>query len=64
MLKLFSHVFFNALHWYVTRTFNHHLNIMLPCFGSEFAQCMEFAKLRSIIGVRNATWTQTITQAK
>ncbi len=35
MLELFGHVLFNALHWNVTRAFNHHLHIVLPGFGSE-----------------------------
>ncbi len=37
MLELFSHVLFNALHWNVAWAFDHHLNVMLPCFGSELA---------------------------
>ena len=35
MLELFGHVLFNPLHRHVARTFNHHLNIVLPRFGCE-----------------------------
>ena len=64
MLELFSHIFFNALHRHMAWAFNHHLNVVLPGLGSKLTQGMQFTKLRCVIGISNATWPQSITQAK
>ena len=42
--------------------FNHHLHIVLPRFGGELAQGVQFAELRFIVGIGNAARAQAVAQ--
>src|SRR5262249_54920716 len=46
----------------MSRTLDHHLHIALPGFLREFAQGLEFCKLRFIAGVGDAAWPQTVAE--
>src|SRR5260370_30966622 len=61
MPQLLVHVLLDALHRYVTRAFNHHLYVMLPCFLREFAKCVQLRELCLVVGVVNRTRAKTIT---
>ena len=52
MLKLHLHVFFDELHRYVSGTFDHDLNVMLPRHLGELAQRFEFCELRFVVGIK------------
>ena len=43
--------------------FDHHLNVLRPCALRQFAQRIEFGKLRLVIGVVNAAGAQAVTKA-
>ncbi len=64
MLQLFGHVLLHPLQRHVAGAFNHHLNIVLPRFGGELAQGVQFAELRFIVGIGNAARAQAVAQRK
>jgi hypothetical protein len=45
-------------------TFDHNLNIILPCFPGQFAERFQFGKLGGITRVRETPRPQAITQRK
>ena len=64
VLQLFGHVLLYPLQRHMAGAFNHHLHIVLPCFGGQFAQCVQLAELRGIVGIGNAAGAQAVAQAE
>ena len=62
MLQLLIHILFDEVHWYMTRTFNNHLNIIFPRYLSQLTQRTQFRELGFIVGIGNRARTQTISQ--
>src|SRR5215470_12349423 len=48
----------------MARTFDHHLDVMLPCALCQLPESVQFAELRFIIGVIDGAGPKTITQAE
>ena len=64
MSKLFVHILPDALHRYVTGTFDHHLYVMLPSAFCQLSQGAQFGELGFIIGVINRAGAKTIAQTE
>src|SRR5260370_30340605 len=62
--KLFVHIFLDALHRYVTGTFDHHLYVMVPSAFCQLAECAQFGELGFIVGVINRAGAKTIAQTE
>ena len=62
--ELFVHIFFDEVHWNMSRAFYHDLYIVFPCDFGELSECFQFTELCFIVGVSNATWTKTIPERK
>ena len=45
------HILFDFVHRHVSRSFDYHLYIVLPCTQSEFAQHIEFEELSLVVCV-------------
>ena len=50
-LQLLLHVLLNQMHRHMPGTFDHHLDIVLPGDFGQFAQRLQFGKLRLVIGI-------------
>ena len=61
-LELLVHVFFDQVHRYVARPFDHGLHVVLPCDLREFAQRFKFAELRGVVGIGGAARSQAVAQ--
>src|SRR5450432_2371608 len=62
--KLLVRILLDALHRYVTGTFNHHLYVMFPGAFCQLAERAQFGELGFIIGVINRAGAKTIAQTE
>ena len=62
--KLLVHVFLDQLHGHMPRTFDHHLDIVLPGNLGELTQGFQLAKLGFIVGIGDGTGTQSVAKAE
>ena len=51
------------MQWYVTRSLDHNLDIVLVGNARQFSQCVEFIELGFIICISDTSRTQTIPEA-
>ena len=64
VLQLFGHVFFDALQRYMAGAFDHDLYVVFPRFSGQFAQGVQFGKLRFVVGIGNAAGAQAVAEAE
>ena len=60
--QLLGHVLVNQVHGHVPGAFDHHLHVVLPSDFGKLAQGFQFAELRFVVGIGNASRPQTVTQ--
>ena len=56
------HVFPNFVHRNMSRTFDNHLNVVLPSDFRQFAEHFQFAELRLVVCVGNAARAQAVAE--
>ena len=61
-LTLFDDLHFDLVERDMARPFDHHLNVVLPGFLRQFAQRLQFRKLRGVAGIGNAAGAKSIAQ--
>ena len=64
VLQLFGHIFFDALQRYMAGAFDHHLYVMLPRFGGQFAQSVQLGELGFVVGIGNTAGAQAVAEAE
>ena len=63
-LQLFLHVDLDHVHGHVARAFDHDLDVVPPGDLGQFAQRLQFGKLRLIVGVGNGARAQPVAQTE
>ncbi|CAM2159159.1 200 kDa antigen p200 [Paraburkholderia tropica] len=61
-VELEIHVLLDELHRHVAGAFDHHLHVVLPRDLREFAERLQFAELRFVVGVVDRAGTQAVAE--
>ena len=62
--QLTVHVLLDLVHRHMAGTLDHHLHVMLPGQLRQLAQGRQLTKLRLVVGVRDASGPQAVSQAE
>ena len=63
-LQLPFHVFMDHVHGHVAWSFDHDLHVVRPGVLGQFAQRLEFGKLRRVVGIGNRAGSQSVPETE